>query len=788
MDDMQQISPWRAQRLPEAVDSELIYRPESQEFHLRDYLKMLLKRRRLIVLVFLLVFGLGTYLTVSQTPMYTASATIKIEPQGPGVIQFQELLATQGIGSMSFDYYETQFALLKSRPLAARVISELGLESDKAFTQNIPPNVLTQLLSWVSGSVQAVIFFVKDLLSPPPAQEEGPVTTGEEKFELGVNPGLVSRYLRFLEVVPVKGTRLVQIVFTTPSPRLSQQLANAHAEAFIRTTLETRFELTKEAREFLEKKLLELEGKIQKGEAALQRFRQQHGVVSLEGSENLVVERMVDLNKRLTESRTRRIELESLYKTVENREARNLSEIIDNTVIQQLKTSLLNLEAEYARLSTTFTAAHPRLTELNEQLRETRKRMDREITNVVRKIESDYGAALAREKALEEEAGRQQQAALDLKAIGVQFTVLQADVDSSRALYDSVLKRLNETTVSNDAPISNLQLTERAEKPFLPSLPQTGRNLLLAAAGGLFLGVGLVFFLEYMDASVSTPQDVWQAAALPTLGVVPHVKFLRHRAYGYGLLPKRAQARQLNGHAAANRLGAQELIVSHHPFSVLAESYHTLCTALQLSQGENPPRVILFTSAQPGDGKTLTTVNVALALAQSGNTVVAVDADLRKGKCHTLLGLENHRGLSGVLSGKCTLEDSVQKAALPGLSLLSRGMIYPNPVALLTSSKLREVIEVLRERFDFVLIDSPPAIAIGDTAILSQLCDGVALVLRAHKTASETVHRLVSRLEAVHAPILGVVLNGIDIRTPDYADYHAYYVSYYNAVQKETEI
>ena len=184
-------------------------------------------------------------------------------------------------------------------------------------------------------------------------------------------------------------------MFSTPDPHLSQKLANTHAVAFIRTTLETRFELSKEAREFLEKKLAELQTKVQQAEEALQRFRQAHGVISLEGNENLVVERMVDLNKRLTEARARRIDLESLYRTVENQNSRYLSEVIDNNVIQQMRTNLLALEAEQAQLSATFTPAHPRLVELNQQISEARRRLDREIANVVRKIESDYGAARA---------------------------------------------------------------------------------------------------------------------------------------------------------------------------------------------------------------------------------------------------------------------------------------------------------------------------------------------------------------------------------------------------------
>lgn len=789
---MQQIPSWRSPHLLEGGAVAPLPPPESQEFHLRDYWKMVRKRRRLVATVFLTVFALGAYLTLSQTPLYTATATLKIDPQDRGVIQIQEILATQSGEMVDFDYYETQFALLRSRPLAARVIATLDLASNPAFTASIPPNLLVRLQYRLVGMVEAGYDVVHDLFASPSAPdpaEEAPSETAEQQQEevtSTVAPWLVHRYLGFLTVTPVKGTRLVQIAFTTPSPRLSQQLANAHAEAFIANTLETRFELTKEAREFLEKKLVELGGKIQRGEEALQRFRQTHGIVSLEGNENLVVERMVDLNKRLTEARARRIELESLYRTVANRNARNLSEVIDNTTIQQLKTALLNLEAEYARLGAAFTPAHPRLVELSEQIREARRRMEREIDNVVRKIESDYGAARAREEALQAEAERQQQAALALKEVGAQYAVLQADVDSNRSLYDSVLKRLNETTLSNEVPVSNIHLVERAEKPDYPSSPQTQRNLLLAAACGLFLGVGLALFREYMDASVSTPEEVWQSIAVPTLGVVPHLKSLRH--HGNGVLAAR-RSPPLLPHRPANATPAfvQQLLVSHHPFSAVSESYHTICSSLLYAQQENPPRVVLFTSAHPGDGKTITTLNVAIALAQRGHSVVVVDADIRKGKCHALLRLENQRGLSDVLAEHCLVQDAVQATAIPGLSLLARGSTHPHPVALFGTPKMADVVETLRQRFEFVVVDSPPAIVVSDAAALAQYCDGAVLVLRAQTTSVETAQRLVARMEAVHAQILGVVLNGVDIRDPDYADYHYYYSSYYAAVQKEAE-
>lgn len=781
---MREITPYHLQSPARIGEAEYFSYAESEEVHLRDYWRMLVKRRRVVMLVFLIVLGLGIYKTFSQTPLYTAVATLKIEPQTTA-IQIGELLTPGGDAGGPYDYYQTQFALLKSRPLAAKVITELKLASNPDFLHD-ESSLFDRIFSWPFELIDSLQTYIAQCFRSPPAKTEE--RSLREQFEFGVPPGLISHYLSLLTVEPVRNTRLVQVMFSTPSPRFSQQLANAHAAAFIRTTLETRFELTNETREFLEKKLAELQVNNQQAEEALQRFRQKHGVVSLEGNENIIVERMVDLNKRLTEARAKRIEQEALYRTVENKNSRYLSEIIDNNVIQQLKNSLLSLEAEQARLSTTFTSAHPRLIELGQQVNETRRRLDREITNVVRKIQSDYEASRAKEQALQMETSLQEQAALNLKEVGAEYSILKQQVDSSRTLYENVLKRLNETNISNDAPLSNIQISERAEAPRSPSSPRTKLNLMVAMACGLFLGVGLALFLEYVDQRMSTPEDVWKATGVPTLGVVPHTRSLRRRIYGIRSMPRRSLVGGLAPFwALQGRAFNQQLMVAHHPHSIFSESYRIIQTMLLPAFSEKPLQVILLTSAHPGEGKTVTTVNLAITLAQSGHTVAVVDADLRKGSCHMLLGRRHHRGLSQVLTGGVSLEEALQNTSIPGLTFLARGALTPNPAGLLQSHRMWELVETLRGRFEFILIDSAPAIAVSDAALLSRLSDGVLLVLRGQRTTIETARRVVERLEAVHAQILGVVLNAVDIRNPDYADYRRYYASYYTAVQKEAE-
>ena len=757
------------------------YADQSEETHLRDYLNILLKRIRYVVAIFLGVLALGALINFASTPLYMATAVLRIEPQNPTVTGVAEVMPSQA-ASGPYDYYQTQFTLLQSPPVAAKVIKELNLESNSSFTgPKKGPSYLSLALRWISDSLDALRNSIARLF------EEQPVTRSKEKpvYELGVSPWLIGRYMKYLEVKPVRNTRLVQISFSTPDPKLSQDLANAHATSFIRMILENRFNLTEEARDFLGKKLAELREKVVRAENAMNRFRQEHGVVSLEKGENIVVERLVDLNRELTKVRAARIDAESLHRMVENKNTQYLSQVLSNPLIMQLKGTIASLETERGRLSSIFKPDHPRIQELDQQLGEAKRTLNSEITNIVRGIESNYAAARAKEQALDSEAKRQQDTALNLKEVGVEYAVLNEEVMVNRSLYENVLKRMNETAVANDLAAANIQVTQRAEIPLLPSSPQTTRNLILSALVGLVLGVGFVFFLDYMDYTVSTPQDVWKAVSLTTLGVIPNLDSLNRRYHP--VLAKSEPTNQLKASAPMTEFLSKELVVARDQLSMIAESYRTIRTALLLSQAEKPPQVILLTSACPDEGKTVTTLNLGIALAQAGHKVLVVDADLRKGRCHKLVNLENSRGLANVLTGQLDVEKSVRQTAVDGFYLLPRGVLPPNPADLLLSHKIKEVLNTLRNSFEFILIDSPPVIAVSDAAVLSALSDGVLLVFHGQKTTTAAARRAVERLENVGAPLLGAILNGVDIRNPDYVEYRSYYPSYYASVREEAD-
>jgi capsular exopolysaccharide synthesis family protein len=771
------------------------YLEESQdEVHLRDYWNIILKRKRLVALIFLSVAGLGIYIIFSATTLYTASAILKIEPQNPNVTGIGELL--QGFRDVGpYDYYQTQFSLLRNRPQAARVIEELGLETNDVFrrVRVVTANPVKRVMGWVFGYVGMVSSVISNVLTPEletgsvPAKQPSESNAREKTAPLRprMNHYLVGQYLSFLNIRHERGTQLVAVQFETPDPRLSEMLANAHAKNFLRASIESRMHLTKEAREYLLTKRNELQATLERSEEKLNRFRQAHGVVSLDKGENIVIDRLTDLNRQLTTARAQRLEAEALYRTVKDKKLHDLGEVVRQGLVPQLRSNLAILEAERTRLLTTFRSEHPRLRELSEQIVETRSAINSEIRKVVESIESNYVAAKAKEDTMAAEVKKQNERALSLKEVGVDFTLLQGEVNANRTLYENILRRLNETNVLDNTVFSNMEVVEWADTPRGPSGPNRPVLLLATLSVGLFLGLATALFVEYMDSKVDTPERVLNAVALGTIGVVPHLssiepKFLGTTARALLEMPKKLLEGPKGLLGSNHSDPAGELIISQSPISVMSEAYRSIKTSVLLSQAEKPPQAILITSPSPQEGKTVTVLNLGVALAEDGYSVLVMDADLRRGCCHSRLGLRNGRGLSNVLTGSQPLESEVQPSVVKGLSLLPRGSVPPNPAALLGSRKFAELLAGLRGTYDFILIDSPPVVPVTDASLVSVLCDGVLLVFHARRTTVGSGREAVQKLEVVRARILGVVLNAADFGSPAYAYHRNYYYSSYD--------
>jgi polysaccharide biosynthesis transport protein len=753
-------------------DAELSMRPptvEDEAISLWDCCRVI---RKHLILIAILCFGtvLAATLTILlMTPIYTAETTLLIERTTPQVLSIKEVVS-EPLGPDEYDFYKTQYEILKSRMLAARVIREQDLETNRVFTgEGREIWLVTKLWGdakrWATQQQWARPFFTRVL------------DTGEEQ-SLGIEPGLiddsmVDRYMQMLEIQPVQRTRLVKIVFKTPDPQLSAHLANAHAQTYIRHGIGQRVQANEEAQRFLADKLVELKERMEHSSAALNRYRQQRAIISPDEKENIVVERLADLNKRLTEAETDRIALEAQMRLLRNRDHDALPATTSNPVIGTLKQQLAQLQGEYISQSTLYKPGHRRLDQLQAEMEETKRQLRQEIQRVVSSLESSYLAAQAKEKALRGKMEEQKAAALNLKNAAVEYALLAREVDSNRELYESVLQRMKETRVVADLSVSNVSVIDQANPPRKPSKPQKAQILLLSAFTGLIGGVGLAFFLAHRDNALKTPEEVERYLRLPSLAVVPDflsVGWRRHAPRRLPYTPPPMPSLPI----ARKKISRTR---SHHLFSMVAETYRMLRTSILLSRPGEPPKTILFASGIHGEGKTVTTVNTAIIFAQMGVKVLVIDADLRRPDCHRVLGMDNGAGLTEVLTGQIGPREACLPTALENLSFLSAGSLPPNPAELVGSRTMQETIAALKEHYDYILIDSPPVMQVSDAVLLSTMVEGVVLVVSSQQTSRDVVRETHARLSYARSQVLGVVLNRASPRSGDSVYYYDFYSS-----------
>jgi capsular exopolysaccharide synthesis family protein len=734
-----EISPYfieqvKGRRMGGALGGPLPYDHQMPEatLGLRDYWLIFRKHLHLVIAVVAASVALTAITVLVMRPLYTSQATLLIERNAPQVLDFRQAMP-EPMMSEEYDYYKTQYELLKSRTLAADVIRGRGLENE---------------LAGEIGTKTAT----------PTAIDPD-----------GINDRLVDAYLKHLEIKPRAGTRLVSVAYTAPDPKLAAEVANEHALAYIRHGMEMRSNANEEAQHFLENKLVELRERVESSEAALNAYRRDKGILSINGKENLALERLDELSRRVNEAEAERIGLEAQEQMIRSRNYESLPAVISSELIEKLKQDSAEIEEQYAGMAAQFKKGYPPLDELWSRAAKSRARLDQEIRKVVEGIESSYLAAVEREKELRDTMAEQKTVVLAQNDAAVKYAILAREVDTNRQLYDSVLQRMKEMGVAADIRASNIFVVDRAEPSRYPSRPAKVKDVSISALLGLAGAVGIVLVLETLENTFKTPDEIQRVLRLPSLALVP--KFAGISSYHKPLL----DSDKNNG--ASRHHG--DLIVARERFSPITEAYRTLRTNLLLSRAEEPPKVTLITSALSSEGKTVTSVNTAALFASMGMKVLLVDADLRRPRCHELLLSKNVNGLTELLTGQIDLDDVIQTTPVDNLHLISAGAIAPNPAELIGSKMMRQTIETLRDRFDFVFIDSAPVMIVSDSLFVAALADGTIVVVDSSATPRSLVTEMCARLERIGAKILGVVLNNADVQHSGYY-YHTYKPSSYH--------
>lgn len=748
---------------------------DGQESLLRQYTRVLRKRLWLVLVVWGIIVLTVLLDTVKTRPVYQATARLMIEKEHSDIISFDEAVGkSQVIDPMVTysSYYQTQYEILQSRSLALRVINALQLQQHADFTTKVSPGLIHTLMHLPHTLLKALLNLIPTRSQSADEQAAGVSATSATAV---ARAPIVGSFLSRLRVKPVPNSRLVDVSFTAYDPRLAAEVANALARIYVDQNLEGRFTASQQSVDWLYERTREMREKVKASELDVQRYKEDHGIVSLEEGHNAVVRQLAELNIALTAAKTELIDVETRYQEMRKYAQRPemieaIPSVLNNELIHSLKESYADLQRTAAELETRWGPQHPGMIQHQSRLEVMRRKLRAEILKVVQGIKTDYEVAKARVAALQQAFEQQKQEAQKLSKKAIHFDVLKRETESNQQLYNVLLSNMKKSGISTGLKRNNIRVIDPAEVPGGPIKPRPVTNLMRAALVGLILAIGLALFLESLDNTLKTAEEAEKLLQTPIIGAV-------------GRFTASGSAAQRNDTA---------LVIVQQPFSHAAEAFKTVRANLLMSYAEPAPKVFLLTSPHPKDGKTTVAANLAIAMAQLERRVLLVDADLRNPSLHLLFGQDNTIGLSQLLFQEQYEDIAVHKVVEDTLSLLPAGTCPPNPSEMLGSARMRRFIEVSRECYDAIILDTPPVLAVSDALVASTLADGIVLVLRAGSTPRPHARRTLTQLRDFHgrhaghgmrdgagmAPgrILGVVMNFLDPREGDsYYGEHSYY-------------
>ena len=709
---------------------------DTQRHESVDLLRYLRAIRRHIRLI-ALVLGLGAVLAAVHlvlTPrVFTAQATLLVTAPEPDAMETRKIDVADGEEVAKPDYYKTQCDILKSRNLAARVVALLGLYgADKGM----------------SGA-------------RAPAE---PI--GNSHLRRAVDA-----YLWALKIKPINDTSLIGIEYRSPDPELAARIANAHAEAFIQQRHEMLRRRKADIADLLEFKLVDLKRRLEASELALNNYRRDQGIIpglmTLNGKNAIVVDRLTQLSNQLTAAQVKRLELEPQVELIHRGQYAPLPAIVADPMLQTLEHELDDLYVQDRTLSSRFTPDYPKVEYLQARIRALQTQLSAETTREVKSIELSYQSAVRAEAELDAEVTKQRSLTIALNDAGVKYAMLQREVDANRELYESVLRAMKDARLAADSQSSNVAILDRAEVPVSPSEPRVALTFAVSMILSLFAGLGAALVLDYLRDPLDEPEDVARLYRLPVFAVVPPLRLGKAR--------NRVMFQPNFHHLSARRAGANGTIPSmRKPYATGDEAYRHLGASLRLAQHKDAC-VTLITSSVPSEGKTRTAVGASIALARRHKHVLLIDADLRRPRCHHYFGAQNNEGLACILEAECSPHSFVQPTSIEGLHFLCAGRASPNSTELMSPPALADIFENLRSHYEFVIVDSSPVLLISDALMLAAVVDGVILVVDSNKTSKRTVRHACSRLSQARANIIGVVLNKSIADIGYYKRYYRHY-------------
>jgi capsular exopolysaccharide synthesis family protein len=701
---------------------------DGEESVFRRYWRILVKRRWIIAGAMLGCLLIGAAVAVLSQKMYSAAVRLEIAREAPQVVDLDDKQRAPASASDQ-EFYQTQYALLKSRSLAEAVARDLRLADKNDF-----------LLSYRGGDASML--------------------PSDRKARQALAARLV---MAGTEVSPIRLSSIVDVNYNSPNPQMAAAVANSLAQNFIQFNLEKRYEANAYARQFLETQLAQARQRLEASERQATAYAGTNQIINIAptsvgpdgktqgGEQSLVTASLANANAALDQARSERIAAESAYRA--GRSSSPPSEVLQNTALNSMEQQRATLSAELQRLQSDFGPSYPQVAATRAQLAE----LDRQISQTQGQVRSTVSGDLRRryEQALRAEGEqaarveRLKQGAIDLRRRSIQYNIYERDVDTNRSLYDALLQRYREVGVAGGIGTNNVSIVDPALVPGKPYKPDIRVDLLLGLLAGLVLGSLVALLLEQLEDSAILPQDFQRKLGVPLLGSVP---------------------------ALDEGQNVNEML--EDPKSTMSEAYFSILTGLQFSTTHGTPNSVTVTSTQPSEGKSTTAIAIARSLAKIGKRVLLIDGDLRNPSIHKAFNMPSGRGLANLLIGDGNIAQNSQATLLPNLTIVTSGAIPPNPSELLAGNSLEPIIAQAMEEYDHVIVDAPPVLGLADAPLLSRVTEATVFVLEAGRTRAAQARMALRRLFQVDAPVVGAVLTKLNIQRAGYGYGYGYDYNY----------
>lgn len=726
------------QRITGFTPTTLELEPQGGEPHfgLTTFRHVVMKRLATILTAAAVVLVLTGIITFEMDPVYRATTTIDVEANYPQLQTLNEVYRQSTAGDVPF--LTTQMETLRSDSLAWTTMQQLGLDR-------------------------------------PATSPETGANSGKSPAQIAAarKTMMIERFKEGLQVEVEKDSRILEVSYESGNPDMAANIVNTLINNYIESNFQERNDFTRRASGGMNQQLQDLKMQVEKSQQALFDYERQNLIVNVGDKETINDQRLEQLSRDYTAAESDRVQKESLYDLAKANEA-EVGIIVQDSILQNLEGKYNDLKASYADALGQYGPNFPKVVRLRDQLTQMQSLMDNARKQAIKKVHNDYLSALSREKLLGDALAKEKENVSALNHRMIEHNILKREFETNQTLYEGLLQRLKDTTLSATLQATNVHIIDPASAPVRPVRPNKRNNMVTGLLMGLILGVTLAFVREALDSSVRTTEEAERLVNAPALAVIP--------TEGNGR--KRRQLAEGSALSLAGPSGVG-LVVLKRPSSPVAESFRSLRTSVLLSTAPHPPQTLLVTSAQVGEGKTSTATNLAMSFAQRGGPVLIIDADLRRPSVAKTLGVPNEKGLSSFLTGAHSLDEVlIQYEHVPNLWVLPSGPRPPDPAELLSSHMMAATLKDLMKRFTQIVIDSPPLLLVTDGVVLSAMVDGVILVVASGSTARGALTRAHRILENAGARVLGMVLNKVDMRFDTYygSYYGPYHQSYYDEV------